>query len=745
MADAGGGAGRWRGAAVDLVLVVVLAIGVVASLSTMVVHRVVLDDATYAAALARADTYERFYTEILADPEMAAIQDDLLGELRIPPSLVPQARALTNNALRWAVPPATLQGSTERVLDSTLAYVRGDTPRLVVDIDLVSTAEQVEEAVRTFVRSLLAETRVGRTLESIQEYRAAMGELVDDLREGRLPESIPRLGGAAVPTEDVVDALLAPLGDRVDAELRQLVTAAVGAGDDRSAVVAVASDVVEEHVEEVTAEWSESAGGPVVDLAARIEARAEARAESVLSSLDSVRALTRWFNPVTAAVGLVVALLAAVALWWRHAERPGRGLALAGAGLALAGVAMVVIWSIVGDAIAEPLDLATTTGPDSWAMPASVRDVLGDVRAELGDTLRTAVLWRAGAALVGGLLLVGVGLGLPALLHRLGAVRPSPAVIGAGATVVAVGVLVALGSPSSADPPQRCNGHAELCARPYDEVVQAATHNSMSSPEVVRVWPEHDGDLRDQLDAGIRALLIDTHYWEAMVSPQQLQEADPDLPDGLAGVLFRAAEPFAEERGGTWMCHNHCAFGGMPFLDGLVQVREFLEDNPDEVVTLVIQDAITVDDTVAAVADAGLEPYLHVHDPDGAWATLGEMIEGDERLVVFAEQAGPPPAWYLNAFEAMQETPFTVLAPDRFTCEPNRGPDDATLFLLNHWVQRIAPERSDAVVVNDHDVLVERARQCAEERGQLPDMIAVNFYNIGDVVAAVDTLNGVGA
>ena len=40
-------------------------------------------------------------------------------------------------------------------------------------------------------------------------------------------------------------------------------------------------------------------------------------------------------------------------------------------------------------------------------------------------------------------------------------------------------------------------------------------------------------------------------------------------------------------------------------------------------------------------------------------------------------------------------------------------------------------------------MLVERARQCERERGRLPNYLAVNFYNIGDVVEAADTLNGV--
>jgi len=73
---------------------------------------------------------------------------------------------------------------------------------------------------------------------------------------------------------------------------------------------------------------------------------------------------------------------------------------------------------------------------------------------------------------------------------------------------------------------------------------------------------------------------------------------------------------------------------------------------------------------------------------------------------------------------------------------PNRGDPDATLFLLNHWVQRVAPDRADAVDVNRHDAIVDRARECQGERGLIPNFIAVNFYGIGDLADAVATLNG---
>jgi len=110
---------------------------------------------------------------------------------------------------------------------------------------------------------------------------------------------------------------------------------------------------------------------------------------------------------------------------------------------------------------------------------------------------------------------------------------------------------------------------------------------------------------------------------------------------------------------------------------------------------------------------------------------------------VFAEAEGPPPGWYHHAFEYIQETPYRFEQPHDFTCALNRGDPDATLFLMNHWVQRVAPDRADAVNVNSHDAIVDRARACQRERGLLPNYIAVNFYGIGDLTDAVASLNGV--
>ena len=44
--------------------------------------------------------------------------------------------------------------------------------------------------------------------------------------------------------------------------------------------------------------------------------------------------------------------------------------------------------------------------------------------------------------------------------------------------------------------------------------------------------------------------------------------------------------------------------------------------------------------------------------------------------------------------------------------------------------------------VNSRDVLLSRLEQCQAERDRLPNFVAVDFYDQGDLLDVVDTLNG---
>src|SRR5215213_4432573 len=64
----------------------------------------------------------------------------------------------------------------------------------------------------------------------------------------------------------------------------------------------------------------------------------------------------------------------------------------------------------------------------------------------------------------------------------------------------------------------RCNGLAELCDRRVDQVTFAGTHNSMAAGKEGWYAPDQQNGIPAQLRAGIRALLIDTQYWETDAS-----------------------------------------------------------------------------------------------------------------------------------------------------------------------------------------------------------------------------------
>jgi len=291
--------------------------------------------------------------------------------------------------------------------------------------------------------------------------------------------------------------------------------------------------------------------------------------------------------------------------------------------------------------------------------------------------------------------------------------------------------------------PRLCNGHNELCRRPLNQVTLAATHNSMAAAADGWLFPDQEYGIRAQLDAGVRGLLIDTHYWEKDANDLEVATGRP-LPGGLGGSLANLLGSLGTPLPGTLLCHTLCVLGAQPLTDGLTEIRRFMDQNRNEVLVVVIEDYITAADTARAFHDSGLDRYVYTHRTGTRWPTLGQMIRQNKRLVVFAENGKEPPAWYHNAFaQEMQDTSYSVLAPDGFTCARNRGPATAELLLMNHWIEKLSPDRADAALANSQESLLKQADACVKERGHKPNLIAVDFYSIGELMQAVDTLNGV--
>ncbi len=118
----------------------------------------------------------------------------------------------------------------------------------------------------------------------------------------------------------------------------------------------------------------------------------------------------------------------------------------------------------------------------------------------------------------------------------------------------------------------RCNGSVILCDRRFNDIVIAATHNSMSSAEDGFLLANHSKGIIPQLEAGYRGLLIDVHYGLDSDRTQVVvtDRASPTLEERselireLGPAAVRSAEELRKrnlDAGGTreiYLCHGLC-------------------------------------------------------------------------------------------------------------------------------------------------------------------------------------------
>jgi hypothetical protein len=300
------------------------------------------------------------------------------------------------------------------------------------------------------------------------------------------------------------------------------------------------------------------------------------------------------------------------------------------------------------------------------------------------------------------------------------------------------------------------NGLPQLGDRRLDEVVFATTHNSMGGGDIDGwMFPNQSAGIRRQLDDGIRGFLLDIHYgvpagnyikthidsagnsmekYAKEVGEEGMQAATR-IRDRLVGV--------ETGKRGIYMCHGFCELGALGFVDALEEMRDFLVANPGEVLVVVLQDeSVAAADIERCFVESGLIDFVYRGPPGPPWPTLREMVDSDQRVLVMTENLREGIAWCHPAFDVLQETPYTFHAPTEFSNSPNRGSPQGTLFLMNHWIESTPmPKPSNALLVNTRDILRERIRKFRKERGHVPNLVAVDFYQEGDLVAVVRELN----
>lgn len=659
-----------------------------------------------------ADKAER----TLDDPDVRGaaskqITEDLIG---VDPDLV-TAKPLIEVGTAALIDSAPFKAAFRQGIEQAYDAVVNGNDGAVVTVANVGVL--IDQAVRQFKPALAKKIPNGldATLVRIGEGGLAVdgAQAIDDLR----------LAGLVLPPLGIL--LLA--GSILAAAERRRAVIRAGAGLAAIALLAIVVLVVVRELVEarISDEVNRDAFGPVW--------------ETFLGPLRSWYLLIGGF-------GVIVASAASSALgsrdlgeplrwaWERAAREPEtrRGKLLWATGVAIAGLAMVLrprelleILVVIGGAYLVSLAVATVVGLAEQPISA---------RASKKRQRRRILAWTAG---------------------------------GIVAAVIAAGVLGAIligGDENGSEVAEGkgCNGIEELCDRRLDEVAFAATHNSYAGANYPGfLFPEQDNTIPQQMDAGIRGLWIDTYYGvpgrrvyteTSKVDPaliaQVTAELGPKFAAAAASVRSKIAKPPAGAKTEIYLCHGFCELGAVSAEQTFREIAEFLEDHPNEVMIIDLEDYTTPEDTQALIEKTGLVDYIYKGEQGPPWPTLREMIESGGRVLLVSEHMSGGESWYRPLDSTIQETlfeykPADMASPKLMTCKGGRGDRSDTIFLINHWIGTDpTPKPSNARIVNARPFLLERARRCERQRSRFPNVLNVDFYKQGDVFGVVKELNG---
>jgi len=258
----------------------------------------------------------------------------------------------------------------------------------------------------------------------------------------------------------------------------------------------------------------------------------------------------------------------------------------------------------------------------------------------------------------------------------------------------------------------QCNGYESLCDKPYDEIAYLTTHNAYNAEQDDFMLPNQTYGITQQLNDGVRGLMIDVYDVEG-------------VPTVYHGVDF---------------------LGTALFVDNLLEIKNFLTENTNEIVTIILECYTTADAIEQALAEAALSDFLYAKNGD--WATLQEMIDTDQRLVIFTDvdDASPAQNWYHYVWNHAVETHYSVHDTAEMVCDYNRGNAWNDLFIFNHFITEASfgvglPEQAE--IANANPFFLSRVLDCQEVHNKFPNFITVDFYEKGDVRQVVNTLNGV--
>ena len=204
-----------------------------------------------------------------------------------------------------------------------------------------------------------------------------------------------------------------------------------------------------------------------------------------------------------------------------------------------------------------------------------------------------------------------------------------------------------------------------------------------------------------------------------------------------------------EYDGDVYLCHSLCEIGSRLLVDDLTEVAKWVKAHRRDVVTLLMESTnVTSDDIAARLKTAGLVSSLHVQTAGAPWPTLGALITKGDRIIVFNDDktntGGATFPWLLDRFAWTWETPWdNEQLADFARCNADRGTAGNSLYVVDNYPEDLViPNANDAKRFELNPFLIDRLLHCRAVSGVRPSFAMVNFYEVSDIFADVDILNG---
>lgn len=287
-----------------------------------------------------------------------------------------------------------------------------------------------------------------------------------------------------------------------------------------------------------------------------------------------------------------------------------------------------------------------------------------------------------------------------------------------------------------------CNNSPDLCSRQYSNVTHMGAHDAAflrDSSTDNSVAGNQYYNATKALNAGIRLLSLQVH----------------------------------NSNGTLELCHTTCSLLDAGTLeDFLVKIKYWMDENPNEVVTLLIVNSD--DEDVASFGEvfesSNISSYGYTPATASAsntWPTLQTMIDDGTRLVTFIATVtySTTYPYLLNEWDFVFETAYEVTSVAGLNCTVDRpssvsdassGISSGYLPLMNHFVYQsitstiMVPNVEIIDTTNSPDTgtvgtLGQHASTCNSEWGTAPVFALVDFYSEGPAIDTADNLNGITA